>query len=207
MTPSLSLEDQLRAAVPDTDERENDFGDNEDEPDPDCALLAAAVPGADPRDVENAITGLQYRKHRGEIYTTVRAYLRAVIKKGDARSLVDDAAAERRRSEIDLAPFGGPFGGPPSAAASQAAADAFNGTAPGRVVAGEVVVQPDVDVRPAGTPETRMPVPLAETPSWRTVKCPACDAGPGEFCRYKATGGHAATHQERRRAASETAAA
>jgi len=164
---SLSLDDQLRAAAP---------GATEEEPDPDFVLLADAVPGADPRDVEWAITGLQYRKHRGEIRTTVRAYLRKIIENGDARSLVDDAAAERRRGEIDLAAYGDPFGGPVSPS-----------TVPGRVVIGEVV-------QPAP------PVQEPQDPPWKRVECPVCKAEPGAYCI------NAATHKERHQAAERAAA-
>jgi len=92
-------------------ERENDSGDDDDL-DPDTVLLARAVEGADWADVEWAVTSLQYRKHHGEIRTSVRAYLRACIRNGDARALVDEAAAERRESKADIARHGDPFAAP-----------------------------------------------------------------------------------------------
>jgi hypothetical protein len=92
------------------DERENDdFGDDDDKPDPDAVLLAAAVPAADWRDVEGAITTLQMRKYHGKIRTSVRAYLRACITNGDAQALIDEAASERRLNEVYIAQHGDPF--------------------------------------------------------------------------------------------------
>jgi hypothetical protein len=91
----LDLSPSARAPASGADESET--GDEEeDEPDPAVALLAAAVPDADPRDVDWAVTSLREREYRGEI-RSVRAYLRAVTDRGDARVLVDEAAAEQRR--------------------------------------------------------------------------------------------------------------
>lgn len=52
-------------------------------------------------------------------------------------------------------------------------------------------------------PEPRTPPPVQEPqmPSWKQVECPVCEAAPGQFCRKPETGGNAATHPERRRAA------
>lgn len=52
-------------------------------------------------------------------------------------------------------------------------------------------------------PEPRTPplVQEPQMPSWKQVECPVCEAAPGQFCRKLETGGNAATHPERRRAA------
>lgn len=183
----------VHAREADDGERENDsddFDEDEEEPDPDFKFLAGAVPGADWRDVEDAVTGLQYRKHKGEIRTTVRAYLRKIIENGDAQALIDDAAAERRRGEMDVTRYGDPFGG-----------SVRPDTGQGHVVAGEVVQS--ADVRPTDAPETRTPAPVLEmpgSPGWLEVQCPTCLAGPSCYCRSTA-GGHSAPHAERHRAA------
>lgn len=107
------------ARASDTDGRETDDGED-DEPDPDVTLLAAAVPDADPRDIDWAVTTLRQRQHHGEI-RSVRAYLRTIIDRGDASALVDEAATERRRAEMSLLARGDPF------------------ASPGNVVAGHVI--------------------------------------------------------------------
>jgi hypothetical protein len=118
------------------DERENDFDedeDDEDEPNPYVELLAKAVPGADPRDIEWALTGLDYRKFHGEI-NSIPAYLRTLVKNGDAPELIADAAAERRRAKAQPDPFDWP-------AANGRQADPWAPAPPfgGPVVAGEVI--------------------------------------------------------------------
>lgn len=91
-------------------ERETDISDDDEEKDPDFGLLAAAVPGADARDIEDAVTALQIKHFHGEI-RSVRAYLKTVIANGDAAALVSEAAAERYRTEMDITRDGDPFGG------------------------------------------------------------------------------------------------
>lgn len=184
-------------------ERENDFDEDEDEPNPYAVLLARAVPGADPGDIEWALDSLEFRKAHGEI-GSIPAYLRKIIANGDAQVLVDDAGAERRRSKAIPAgydPFGRPRS-PSTAPASDPWAPAAQFTGP--VVAGEVI-RPDADVRLTDVPETRMSVPPGcgpQIPDWKQVECPACKAGPGNSCTNPATGAAWSTHPQRRQAAS-----
>lgn len=79
-------------------------------------LLADAVPGASEREIEYAITTIQTRCAQGEIRDE-RAYLRTIIAKGDAASLIEKACRE-------LAGFESP-GRPPNGDRALAQAEAL----------------------------------------------------------------------------------
>jgi hypothetical protein len=64
-------------------------------------LLAAAVPGATEREIEQAITTIQTRHASGEI-RSVRAYLKKIIAEGDAADLIDVARAEIRHDSVPV---------------------------------------------------------------------------------------------------------
>jgi hypothetical protein len=204
---SISLSAPASGAGECDDERENDLGEDEDEddePDPDCAILAAAVPGADWRDIEWTVTGLQQDQYNGKI-RSVRAYLRTIIANGDAQALVNKAAAERRRAETTPDPFGSPVW--PATAPDRAAPWAPAAPFAAPVIVSEVV-RKAADVWLTGTPETRTSAPPAETPKPRPIEpiqvgCPECGAEPLQYCR-STKGGHAAGwHAARSNAASE----
>jgi hypothetical protein len=139
---SVSLSAPASVADGGEDERENDpiDEDEEEEQDPHAQLLARAVPGANEEDIEWALTGLHFRQAHGEI-RSITAYLRTLIKNGDAKALVGEAAAERRRAEIDDARYEAahgyvpdPFGAAPQYVAPN-----------GPVVRGEVISEDAAD--------------------------------------------------------------
>jgi hypothetical protein len=135
------------------DERETDF--DVDEREPDFELLAAAVPGADERDIENAITNLQMEQFHGRI-RSVRGYLRKLIANGDAKALVDDAAAQRRRDDSAIAKYGDPFGAP----------------APANTVTGYVI-----DDIPAWCGKCERHTHMRENDDGQPYRCPECHPG------------------------------
>lgn len=67
--------------------------------------------------------------------------------------------------------------------------------------AGTLAAPPAADVPDNGTPAQALEEP--QTLSWKQVECPVCKAAAASFCTNPATGGHAATHKERHRAARE----
>lgn len=64
----------------------------------DAGLLRAAVPDADEREIEQALTDLETRHAFREI-RTVRGYLKTLIRNGDAHALIEEARSALARDE------------------------------------------------------------------------------------------------------------